>query len=84
MGKHIPLKIFQNFLRQTTLAMTYGTIYTEENGISEYANRSIVERARAMLHDTDLPIRFWAKAVSTTIYLKNRSPTSALANGLSP
>ena len=36
-----------------------------------------------MLADSKLPHRFWAEALSTYVYLKNRSPTKAL-DGITP
>jgi transposase InsO family protein len=52
----------------------------QQNGVAERANRTIVERARSMLHDQELGYEFWAEAVNTAVYLKNRSPTTALQN----
>ncbi|KAF2353209.1 Ribonuclease H-like domain [Trinorchestia longiramus] len=43
-------------------------------------NRTILEAVRAMLSDSKLPKTFWAEAVSTAVYVKNRSPTSAQKN----
>ena len=43
----------------------------------------LVERTRAMLLDAKLPQSFWAEAVSTATYLRNRSPTSAV-EGMPP
>ncbi|KAF2348810.1 Ribonuclease H-like domain [Trinorchestia longiramus] len=43
-------------------------------------NRTILEAVRAMLSDSKLPKTFWAEAVSTAVYVKNRSPTSAHKN----
>jgi len=36
-----------------------------------------------MLADANLPIRYWAEAVFTAVYLLNRSPTKAL-RGVTP
>ena len=33
---------------------------------------------RSMLADSGLPQMFWAEALSTEMFLKNRSPTSSL------
>ena len=50
----------------------------QQNGVSERLNRTLVECVRTMLADSKLPHRFWAEALSTTVYLRNRSPTKAL------
>lgn len=49
----------------------------EQNGKAERANRTVIERARSMLADTNLPKCFWAEAVNTAVYLINRSPTKS-------
>lgn len=40
-------------------------------------NRTIVEGARAMLIDSQLPKKYWTLAFQTMAYLRNRSPTRA-------
>lgn len=50
----------------------------EQNGVAERANRTIVEKARSMLKEAGLSIKYWAEAVNTAVYLKNRSPTKAV------
>ena len=42
-------------------------------------NRTLVETVWSMLADSKLPKRFWAEALLTAVYLRNRSPTRALA-----
>ena len=46
-------------------------------------NRTLVETARSMLVNANLPHRFWAEALSTATYLRNRSPTKAVC-GMTP
>jgi len=41
-------------------------------------NRTLEETVRSMLGDAELPPTFWAQALSTAVYLRNRSPTKAL------
>ena len=55
----------------------------EQNGVSERLNRTIIEGARSILYNAKLPLGFWAEAVSTVVYLRNRSPASSL-NGRTP
>lgn len=49
----------------------------EQNGVSERWNRTLVETTRCMLQGAKLPQKFWAEALSTAAYLKNRSPAKA-------
>ena len=55
----------------------------QQNGVAERLNRTLVEGVRTMLADSKLPHRFWAEALSTAAYLRNRSPTKAL-EGITP
>lgn len=54
---------------QTTAPYT-----SEQNGVAERYNRSIVEKARCMLFDANLGKGFWAEAASTAAYIINRLP----------
>lgn len=49
----------------------------QQNGVSVRVNRSIVDRSRSMLDEAKLDKKYWAEAVSTSVYLKNRCPTRA-------
>jgi hypothetical protein len=55
----------------------------EQNGIAERLNRTLLERARAMMIATGLPRFLWLEAVRHGVWLKNRTPTKAL-NGKTP
>ncbi|CAL2227229.1 unnamed protein product [Prunus armeniaca] len=61
--------------RQLTTACT-----PQQNGVVERKNRTVVEMAKAMLHEKNMPYSLWAEAVHTAVYLLNRSPTKALEN----
>ncbi|GJV14622.1 ribonuclease H-like domain-containing protein [Tanacetum coccineum] len=45
---------------------------TQENGVAERKNMTLIEAARTMLADSKLPTTFWAEAVSTACYVQNR------------
>ena len=49
-------------------------------GVVERKNRTIMEAAREMLHDQDLPKHLWAEATRTTVYVQNRTPHGVLEN----
>ena len=50
----------------------------QQNGVMERKNRAILEMTRCLLHEKDLPKKFWVETASTTVYLLNKSPTKAL------
>ena len=41
----------------------------QQNGVAERKNRTIMETARAMLHDQDIHMHLWADASRTTVYV---------------
>ena len=41
-------------------------------------SRTLIETVRSMLADAKLPHKFWAEALATAVYLRNRSPTKAV------
>ena len=55
----------------------------EQNGVAERMNRTLAEGVRAMLADARLPHGFWAEALSTAVYLRNRSLAMAV-KGMTP
>ena len=52
----------------------------QQNGKAERLNRTLIETSRCLLHDANLEKRFWAEAVSTANYLRNRRPSQPLDN----
>ena len=61
----------RGILHQTTVPYT-----PEQNGAAERLNRTLMERARAMLSDAGLPKELWAEAVNTANYIRCRSPAA--------
>ena len=55
----------------------------EQNGVAERLNRILVESVRSMLTDAQLPHKFWAEALSTAVFLRNRSSNSTVL-GMTP
>lgn len=52
----------------------------QQNGVAERKNRTLVESARCMLTDADLPNYLWAEAVNTANYIQNRITTKGAEN----
>lgn len=69
----------QNYMKKCGIIHQRTTPYSpEQNGLCERFNRTVVEKARCLLFDAKLHKRFWAEAVHTAVYLKNRSVASGL------
>ena len=78
-GGEFTSKKFQAHLRSCEIRHELTIPKTPElNGVAERLNRTLVEMTRAMLLDAKLSHEFWAEAVSTAAYLRNRCPTTAV------
>ncbi|XP_070144855.1 uncharacterized protein [Drosophila kikkawai] len=67
------------FLRQCGISRRLSAPHTpQQNGVAERQNRTLVEMARCMMKQAGAPPSFWAEAISTASYLRNRCPTKAL------
>ena len=75
---------FTSYLTKEGIKHELTTPYTpQQNGVAERLNRTLIEGVRTVLADSKLPHRLWAEALSTALYLRNRSPTEAL-EGITP
>jgi len=52
----------------------------EQNGVAERFNRTIMETVRCLLSDSELEEEFWAEALMTATYIRNRCINSFLGN----
>ena len=56
----------------------------EQNGITERMNRTLVESARAMIAHAGLPNSYCTEAIATAAYIRNRTPTTAIKENVTP
>ncbi|GAB1600790.1 hypothetical protein Ahia01_000357100 [Argonauta hians] len=83
-GGEYTSKEFEDYLKKEGIKHEYTVPKTpEQNGVAERMNRTLVEMVRSMLSDSKLPKKFWAEALSTASYIRNRSPTNAV-EGMTP
>jgi Reverse transcriptase (RNA-dependent DNA polymerase)/Integrase core domain/GAG-pre-integrase domain/Zinc knuckle len=70
---------FQNFLKMEGTEHILTVHDTpEQNGVAERLNGILMEKVRAMLHDSQLPKNMWGEAVKYAVWLKNRMVTKPL------
>ncbi|OMO69325.1 Integrase, catalytic core [Corchorus capsularis] len=75
---------FGKFCEEAGIEHQFTVSYTpQQNGVSERKNRTVMEMSRCLLFEKKLPKKFWAEAVSTSVYLLNRLSTRAI-NGKTP
>lgn len=77
-------KRFESFLKERGIVRRLSVPGdAEQNGMAERKNRVLLEMARCLLIESKLPSSFWAEAVNTANYIRNRCPTKSL-NGKTP
>jgi len=75
---------FSKYLKEHGIQKKYSCSYSpQQNGVAERKNRHVIEVARAMLNEKNLPNDFWAEAVVIVIYIMNRTPT-IVVHGMTP
>lgn len=75
--------LFVPFCREKGIWLHKTASYTpEQNGVSERANKTITYKARALLQHANLPHAFCFEAISTAVYLDNRTISKSYNNGL--
>jgi hypothetical protein len=70
---------FKKHLAGAGIQHEFTVEYTpQQNGVAERKNRTLVEMARCMMIQAALPPSYWAEAVNTAKYIRNRCPSSSL------
>ncbi|KAI3785071.1 hypothetical protein L1987_44183 [Smallanthus sonchifolius] len=52
----------------------------QQNGVVEHKHRHLLETARALQFEANLPKRFWGECILTTTYVVNRLPSKVTRN----
>ena len=72
---------FKELCREFRIKRDLITPYSpQQNGVAERNNQIIMESAKSMLHDQDLPMHLWAEASKTTVSVQNCTPHRVLEN----
>lgn len=69
----------EDYLKKEGIRHQFTVDYTpQQNGMAERKNRTLVEMATCMLIQSGLPRTFWAEAILTAVYIRNRCPSRSL------
>jgi transposase InsO family protein len=72
---------FKDFCREAGIKRELTTPYNpQQNGVAKRKTRSIVEAAKAMIHDQNLPMYLWEEASKQLYMFQNISPHKILGN----
>ena len=70
---------FTDYCAQLGLRRKLTTPHTpQQNGVVERRNQSVVGTTRCMLKAKGLPGVFWGEAITTAVYLLNRSSSKSI------
>ena len=74
-GREFTSNEFKELCKESWIKRELSTPYNpKQNGIAERKNRTIMEAAKAMLHDTDIPLHLSAETARIVVYVQNRTP----------
>ena len=72
-------KEFDTYLQSRGIRHELSAPYSPaQNGVAERFNRTLMESARTMMAQAGLSEHYWAEALATAAYLRNRVPTRSL------
>ena len=75
---------FVNYCEEAGIARQFTAPYSpQQNGVVERRNRTMIEMARSLLKEMQLPNTFWGEAIRHSIYILNRLPTRVVS-GINP
>lgn len=78
-GGEFCCEAFENLFKKFGIVHQKTNPYTpQQNGLSERMNRTLVEKGRCLLFEANLDKTFWAEALNTAVYLRNRSAVKGL------
>jgi hypothetical protein len=66
---------FGRFMRREGIIHQRSAAYTpEQNGVAERYNRTIIEKARCLLNEFEVPKFLWGEAVNAAVHIRNLIP----------
>lgn len=83
-GGEFTSTLFREFCEAEGVKKFFTAPYSpQQNRVVERRNQTVVEMARSMMKSKGVPVRFWAEAVKTAVYILNKAPTQKI-EGMTP
>ena len=83
-GEYISNTLHEHFV-QNGIQHQFSAPYTpQQNGVAERYNRTVMELVRAMLHHKNVDKRYWAEALFTACYIRNRVTSRGIPSDTTP
>ena len=84
-GAEYTAKKFKDYCRDSRIKQEFTVPETpQQNGVAERFNRTLVEMGRSLLIQAKLPKRYWVRALSTEVHIRNLTLTANSIQGNSP
>jgi transposase InsO family protein len=78
-GEYISRR-FEELFEKAGIRHEKSQAYTpQSNGLAERKNRTLVETARCLCHQSSIPKNLWTEEIKAACYLLNKRPTQVLA-----
>ena len=78
-GGEYTSKEYEAFYKEARIERELTTPYnSQQDGVAERKNKTIMEAVKTMIHDQDLPMHLWDEATRKSIYMQNRLSHNAL------
>ncbi|XP_070050893.1 uncharacterized protein [Nicotiana tomentosiformis] len=80
-SKSNTIVVLRDFLLRLKIFSVLLLRYSEQtiaNGVAKRKHRTVLEIARALRFQADIPLRFWGECVNTAVYLLNRLPSRVI------
>ena len=78
-GNEYTSDMFNSFCEEARMEHQLNVLYSpQQNGVSERKNRAIMKMSRCLLHEKNLPKKWWVEVANTVVFLLNRLSTRAV------
>ena len=76
---------FKSYLQEHGIRHQLNVAYTsQQNGVAERMNRTLMDCIRSMLRTSSLDKKFWAESSATAEYIRNREVSRSLPHNITP